>query len=113
MEQLYDEIFSTTASAWVNFMYEGDNPGMNLLVSGSISHDIEGTFTVRKSGPNYYYTFTGNGTYDLDATALSEVLNPQWNELFREYYLDPMEIHTTNVLQHGNAKMDYVVKVKE
>ena len=113
MEQLYDEIFSTTASAWVNFMYEGDNPGMNLLVSGSISHDIEGTFTVRKSGSNYYYTFTGNGTYDLDATALSEVLNPQWNEQFRNYYLDPMEIHTTNVLQHGNAKMDYVVKVKE
>ena len=113
MEQLYDEIFSTTASAWVNFMYEGDNPGMNLLVSGSISHDIEGTFTVRKSGSNYYYTFTGNGTYDLDATALSEVLNPQWTELLRKYYLDPMEIHTTNVKQHGNAKMDYVVKVKD
>ena len=101
----------TNNSSYANWLLANDGH-QNVLMNGDMSHEMEGTFTVRKSGSNYYYTFTGNGTYALDATALSEVRNMKILNLDK-YFTDPIEVSTTNVKQNGTAKMDYVIKVKE
>ena len=74
------------------------NPG----VYGDIQHNIEGTFTVKKVGANYVYTFEGQGPYNLDCTALDGVLNLDW---LSPLYTLPTEINTFDLQQTGNTWM--------
>lgn len=75
----------------------------------NIQHDIEGTFTVKKVGDNYVYTFEGQGPYNLDCTALDGVLNLDW---LSPLYTLPTEINTFDLQQTGNTWMQYEVRVK-
>ena len=81
----------------------------NLMMYGDIQHDIEGTFTVKKVGVNYVYTFEGEGPYNLDCTGLDGVLNLDWCS---PLYILPTEINTFDTQQTGNTKMQYELKVK-
>ncbi len=51
--------------------------GMNQLLQGDITHDVQGTFTVRLEKGEYIYQFEGTGTYLLDGKALTKI--KYWN----------------------------------
>ena len=114
MEQV-EEYFSSWAG-YIQFLikenrFKDDGIAIfNLMMNGDIEHNIEGTFTVKKIGSNYVYTFKGLGPYNLNATALSEVSNLSW---LSPLYVLPRVINTTNVQQSGTTNMEYELKVKQ
>ncbi|MBO7069604.1 MAG: hypothetical protein J6W52_13175 [Bacteroidaceae bacterium] len=104
------EAFSSM-SGYTGFLSKNGGKN-NLMMNGKITHEAEGTFTVKKSGGKYVFTFAGKGTYKLDATAFNEIRNPHFLPIFDLTYPDPIEVYTTKIQQNGNMKMDYQVEVK-
>jgi len=102
------EYYFSSATGYVEYLIK-NNSVFNLMMYGDIQHNIEGTFTVKKVGANYVYTFEGQGPYNLDCTALDGVLNLDW---LSPLYTLPTEINTFDLQQTGNTWMQYEVRVK-
>jgi len=101
----------STMEAWIQYLIK-NNGVYNLTMDGDIKHDIEGTFTIQKKGNSYVYTFKGEGAFELNVTALSQIINPPH---LNDYTgsTEPLEIKTTNVQRTGKTIMEYEMKVKE
>ncbi len=106
------ETYFSTIDGWIAYL-EINNGVYNLIMSGDIKHDIEGTFTVQKKSSGYVYTFKGKGPYELNSTVLSSVINPPFLDFYSYYDFPPLEINTTTGKFTGNTNMEYELKVKE
>jgi len=93
---------------------------MLSLLNGTLQHKISGTFTVtRNHGDTYTVSYTGEGTYTLDAEVFDNVDGWKWYEggnaetLFDNVKILPEGITTKKITAEGDVTLKYTTTLKE
>ena len=99
------------AANW--FSYWADEQMLN----GTMSHKLTCQFTVNRSNiasKEFTVSYTGAGTYHLDAEAveiISGINGDYWNDEDYDHHITPDNITTRQVSGDGTVKLEYTTKL--
>ena len=88
----------------------GDAVVFLVFTEGDMSHEVKGTFTIGLSseGENtYVFTLTGEGTFRLDGTYISEIVNWEANNFLSGKEHPNAELHTSPISLYPGSTEPY------
>jgi len=109
-----EQTISQAIKAWNNWFNTRENPFIPF--NGTINHKITCQFVITRSSPEsteYDITYTGEGTYTLQANVIKCINNVDIDKVFGQEPLDnkPEDVETVEINADGKVQLKYSTKL--
>jgi hypothetical protein len=109
-----EQTMSQAIKKWNNWANDREDP--DIPFNGTIDHKITCQFVITRSSPEsneYDITYTGEGTYALQATVIKCINNCDYDKIFAHETLDnkPEDVETVEISAEGEVQLKYSTKL--